>query len=77
MVMEKSYIENAALKGRRYIAVRGATFGSVETVRIGNIEEDWFELGDAFDMIWAFLQSKSPAPVLLATLSLPQKLRRI
>ena len=38
--------------------------------------EDGLELESAFGMIWTFLQSKSLAPVLLVTLSLPQKLRR-
>gem|GEM_PF-3822943 len=42
----------------------------------GNIPQLSFVGADAFDMIWTFLRSKSPAPVLLATLSLPQKLRR-
>ena len=42
----------------------------------GNMKLLCFVTADAFGMIWEFLKSKSPAPVLLETLSLPQMLRR-
>ncbi|HET9804668.1 MAG TPA: hypothetical protein VFP96_15615, partial [Candidatus Acidoferrum sp.] len=56
----------------RFSIGRPASPASLRIYVIGNMSQLWLVGRVRFGMIWVFLQSESPAPVLLATLSLPQ-----